>query len=242
MPQGIPPITYHPIWRGVEQPKSAGIEDGKLNETAKRALAKRVGQIAAEHFANNPNEELQSAMLNGTREQYRDFANQQGYFRPADPDGEWTLEDFSRKGGKSGELAPNKRFVNEQILSHGHGDAFVEHVNGAKAAAAKHPSGGFPATIAELPQGGHAGGGVSSIEELRRPGQNYVIRGTTLTYHGKAFDPGSTPAGSTHLNVRPDGSYLVNSGPGLTPAQERALTKAVGQTVYRIFDAGGNVN
>jgi hypothetical protein len=204
--------------------QGAGLnERGELNETAKRALAKRVGPIAAEHFAKSPNKELQSAMLNGTREDYANFANQQGYFKTGDPDAEWTVEDFSRKGGKSGELAPNKRSVNEQILSYGHGDAFVEHVNGAKAMASKNPSGGFPATMAELPQGGHAGGGVTSIEELRRSGTHYTIRGPNLTYQGKAFDPSSTLPGRTHVTVRPDGSYLINEGRDLTPAQERAL-------------------
>lgn len=77
------------------------------------------------------------------------------------------------------------------------------------------------------PQGGHAGGGVSSVEELSRPGVNYVVgKGGNLTYQGKSFDPGSTPPGSSHVTVLPNGQFRVNAGPQLTPAQGLALKKA----------------
>jgi len=111
---------------------SAGItEKGELNETAKRALSKRIGPLSAEHFGTNPNEALQSAMLKGTNQQYADFANQAGYFKPSAPDADWEASDFSRKGIKGGEIHPNKAHVNMQIIEHGHGNQFVQHVTGA---------------------------------------------------------------------------------------------------------------
>lgn len=45
------------------------------------------------------------------------------------------------------------------------------------------------------PQGGHAGNGVASVEELSRPGQHYVVSRTgALTFHGKSFAPEATPS------------------------------------------------
>lgn len=77
-------------------------------------------------------------------------------------------------------------------------------------------------------QGGHAGGGVSSVEELNRPGSNYVVsQSGKLTYHGKAFDPGGIPSGSTHVTALPDGTLRVNAGPKLNPVQEMALKAAL---------------
>jgi len=111
----------------------------------------------------------------------------------------------------------------------------------------RHPSGGFAGVAIsperlqlELPQGGH-GQGATSLEELRRPGKNYVVSKTGLTYHGARYAPEETPRGGTHVNVRPDGSYLVNEGSGLTSAQEKMLSKAVGKPVFRIYDFGGLV-
>ncbi len=73
-------------------------------------------------------------------------------------------------------------------------------------------------------QGGHAGGGVASVEELSRPGQNYIVsKDGKLTYHGKPFAPESTPKGSTHVTVRPNGDLIVNEGPELNAKQKEAL-------------------
>lgn len=84
------------------------------------------------------------------------------------------------------------------------------------------------AVSGEPEQGGHAGGGVTSVEELNRPGSNYVVsKSGQLTYHGKAFDPGGIPPGSTHVTALPDGTIRVNAGPKLNPAQEMALKAAL---------------
>ena len=73
------------------------------------------------------------------------------------------------------------------------------------------------------PQGGHAGGGVASIEEINRPGKNYVVsKQGKLTYHGKSFAPEETPAGGAHVTVLPDGKFRVNEGT-LTPTMATAL-------------------
>jgi hypothetical protein len=81
--------------------------------------------------------------------------------------------------------------------------------------------------VDEPTQGGHAGGGVSSVEELNRPGANYVVtRGGNLTYHGKAFAPEATPSGASHVTVLKDGTFQVNAGPKLNPSQEMSLRMA----------------
>jgi hypothetical protein len=75
-------------------------------------------------------------------------------------------------------------------------------------------------------QGGHAGGGVTSEEELSRPGKNYIVsKSGQLTYHGKSFAPEETPAGSAHVTVLPDGTFRTNEGT-LTPAMEAKLRVA----------------
>lgn len=77
-------------------------------------------------------------------------------------------------------------------------------------------------------QGGHAGNGVSSVEELSRPGANYIVsKSGQLTYHGKSFAPETTPAGSSHVTVLPDGTLQVNAGPQLNASQQGALRFAV---------------
>lgn len=77
-------------------------------------------------------------------------------------------------------------------------------------------------------QGGHAGGGVTSVEELNRPGVNYVVsKSGQLTYQGKAFAPESAPSGATHVTVLPDGSFRVNAGPQLNAAQTGSLKFAL---------------
>jgi hypothetical protein len=84
-------------------------------------------------------------------------------------------------------------------------------------------------------QGGHAGGGVSSVEELSRQGTNYVVtKSGKLTYHGKSFAPESTPSGATHVTVLPDGSVRVNAGEKLTPIQEKVLSE--GSPVRRMAE------
>lgn len=77
-------------------------------------------------------------------------------------------------------------------------------------------------------QGGHAGNGVTSVEELNRPGVNYVVsRSGQLTYQGKAFAPESTPNGASHVTVLPDGAIRVNAGPKLNASQEGSLRFAL---------------
>jgi hypothetical protein len=81
---GVKPVEAAPE---AKPEQSAGLtKTGELNETAKRALAKRVGPVVAEHLAKNPNEALQSAFLKATSKQYADWANSAGYFKPGDPD------------------------------------------------------------------------------------------------------------------------------------------------------------
>jgi len=76
-------------------------------------------------------------------------------------------------------------------------------------------------------QGGHAGGGVASVEELARPGVNYTVsKSGDLTYHGKSFDPGSTPKGGAHVTALPDGTLRVNEGT-LTPQMEKSIRDAL---------------
>lgn len=78
------------------------------------------------------------------------------------------------------------------------------------------------------PQGGHAGNGVSSVEELNRSGTNYTVsKGGQVSYHGKSFAPESTPNGASHVTVLSDGSFRINAGQTLTPGQELALKNAL---------------
>lgn len=78
------------------------------------------------------------------------------------------------------------------------------------------------------PQGGHAGNGVTSVEELNRSGTNYTVsKGGQVSYHGKSFAPESTPNGASHVTVLSDGSFRINAGQTLTPGQELALKNAL---------------
>ena len=62
-------------------------------------------------------------------------------------------------------------------------------------------------------QGGHAGNTVSSIEEITRPGTNYIVhKNGNITYHGKSFAPEETPHGGAHVTVLPNGNVRVNEG------------------------------
>lgn len=81
--------------------------------------------------------------------------------------------------------------------------------------------------MASAPQGGHAGGGTVSVEELNRPGTNFVInKGNQVTYQGKSFAPESTPPGGAHVTVLPNGQFRVNAGT-LTPQQGLALKRTL---------------
>lgn len=76
-------------------------------------------------------------------------------------------------------------------------------------------------------QGGHAGGGVSSEEEIARPGKNYIVKSSgASTYHGKSFAPEETPKGGAHVTVLPDGSIRTNAG-HLSPSMEKAFRKSL---------------
>jgi hypothetical protein len=120
--------------------QSAGLtEKGQLNEAAKRGLEKIIGKNAATHLGKNPqaNDALIVAMKKATNQQLADWANAKGYFKIGDPEADWTPEDFKRGKDSGNELEQpkgttvNKAHVNSQIISHGHGDEFVQHVNGA---------------------------------------------------------------------------------------------------------------
>lgn len=88
------------------------------------------------------------------------------------------------------------------------------------------------ATPVDAEQGGHAGNGVASVEELNRPGANYLVsKSGGITYHGKSFAPEGTPQGSSHVTVLPNGEFRVNSGPELNPLQAQMLRKALPDTV-----------
>ncbi len=77
-------------------------------------------------------------------------------------------------------------------------------------------------------QGGHAGGGVASVEELNRPGSNFVVgRNNAVTAHGKAFAPESISEGSAHVTVLPSGEFRTNGGI-LSDAQNDALRRTIG--------------
>lgn len=83
-------------------------------------------------------------------------------------------------------------------------------------------------SVAVQEQGGHAGNGVTSVEELNRSGTNYTVsKGGQVSYHGKSFAPESTPNGSSHVTVLSDGSFRINAGQTLTPGQELALKNAL---------------
>lgn len=101
----------------------------------------------------------------------------------------------------------------------------IEDLKRQKAGTLAQPT---PSTQPTAAQGGHAGGGVSSIEELNRPGKNYIVsRNGQISYHGASFAPESTPAGATHVTVLPSGEFRVNAGQTLTSTQELALRKAL---------------
>lgn len=90
-------------------------------------------------------------------------------------------------------------------------------------------------------QGGHAGSGVSSVEELNRPGKHYVVpKAGFPSARGVDFDPGSTPSGATHVTVLKKATmgpgeyglgggyvYKINDGQQLSPAQYLKLKEAV---------------
>lgn len=79
----------------------------------------------------------------------------------------------------------------------------------------------------DIGQGGHAGGGVSSIEELSRPGVNYIVsQHGAITYHGKPFAPEETPRHGAHVTVLSGGHLRVNAG-HLTEPMRHSLMRAV---------------
>jgi hypothetical protein len=97
------------------------------------------------------------------------------------------------------------------------------------------PDYSLPPITRAAEQGGHAGNGVASVEEINRPGTNYVVsKSGQLTYHGKPFAPESIPEGSTHVTALPDGTLRVNAGPALTEAQELALRQALPESGPRV--------
>ena len=76
-------------------------------------------------------------------------------------------------------------------------------------------------------QGGHAGGSVSSEEELARAGKNYIVKPSgDVTYHGKSFAPEEAGRGQAHVTVLPNGEFRVNAGQ-LSDAMRKGLSRAV---------------
>ena len=84
-----------------------------------------------------------------------------------------------------------------------------------------------PFSASSASQGGHAGGGVLSAEEVNRPGLNYVVGKSGVTYHGKSYAPEATPIGAAHVTVLPSGEFQVNEG-NLSPTGRMMLQRAVG--------------
>lgn len=75
----------------------------------------------------------------------------------------------------------------------------------------------------EAGQGGHAGGGVSSVEELNRPGRFVkVSRSGEVTDQNKVPDFLSLRAGEAGYQVKPDGSYELKAGQE-SPATKRGV-------------------
>ena len=78
--------------------------------------------------------------------------------------------------------------------------------------------------IGNMPQGGHAGGGVASVEELARPGRFVkASRSGALTDQGKTPDFNLRP-GEVGYQVKPDGSAVVVAGQE-TPTHKLAIQK-----------------
>jgi len=84
----------------------------------------------------------------------------------------------------------------------------------------------IPDDDADAGQGGHAGGGVSSIEEITRPGVHYIVTKSGVSYHGKSFAPEETPRGGAHVTVFPGGKYRINAGE-MSPLHEYHLKNAL---------------
>lgn len=81
----------------------------------------------------------------------------------------------------------------------------------------------------EAAQGGHAGGGVASVEELSRTGKNYIVKPSgSVSYHGKSFSPEAARAGEAHVTVLPSGELRVNAG-RMSPQMEKGLRSAIAQ-------------
>lgn len=155
------------------------------------------------------------------------------------PDGKFNVKDFLDEIVKPKTEPPNaviaKTFGAEGV-------DLVSKLNGKplakweSQAPASEPKGGSARLAAKKPaevsireegQGGHAGGGVSSIEEINRPGSNYIIKKNGgITYHGKSFAPEEASAGDAHVTVLPGGGIRVNEGV-LTPAMTAKLKAAL---------------
>lgn len=83
--------------------------------------------------------------------------------------------------------------------------------------------------------------GAASEEEQSRPGINYVISKTGQpTFHGKVFDPGSTPEGATHVSLMPEnGSVRTNMGK-LTPIQQATVNRLMEEHGVRPTGSSGH--
>jgi hypothetical protein len=225
-----------------EKPTPEAAKPEKVSKSEATKMEKRYGKVMSAHMQSGTDPSLAKAVEKATHKQLAEFANKEGLFKPGSPYADWEEGDLSRKG-LDGHLSPNKDAIHGQLLTRpGLRDKFVKFILGEEGPGAvpvvkptpKHPSGGFP--VAEVEQGGHAGGGVVSEEELARNASNYTVsKGGQLSYHGKQFAPESTPSGSTHVSVRKDGTYLVNDGPDLTSSQLKNLSEAVGKKLTRAY-------
>lgn len=87
--------------------------------------------------------------------------------------------------------------------------------------------------VDDLAQGVNAGASA--------PGKNYVIKKSgDLTYHGTLYAPEMIPPDASHVTVLPDGTFRVNAGMELNPAQQRALQDAVGKPVQPQTSGSGS--
>lgn len=98
----------------------------------------------------------------------------------------------------------------------------TESSSSASTGEASTPESNDPAFAVTGPQGGHAGGGVSSVEELNRPGRFVKIgRGGAITDQNKVPDFNLGP-GEAGYQVLPDGTYKLSAGQE-TPATKRGV-------------------
>lgn len=244
-----PAASASPAERVTKAPDIAKVEAPKVKPVAdaKSAAERRQGYLFGEHSGEYDPENLAHRKIKDmTHEELASQANARSLKGKTD----WKADDFKRSVASHGKSSnPNASFVRGQLLN----EANVKPVSGGSQGAdiqwpksyqdaprtlSLKGGGGANYSAADLDafkakhgisggQGGHAGGGVSSVEELSRPGKNYLVnKHGGLTYHGKSFAPEETPAGGAHITALPDGTIRVNAG-DLTPQMKTSLLKGL---------------